>query len=98
VKNDLAKVQRFIGRRIAELRVQRSITQEQLAEESDVDARYIQRIEAGEINITVETLVRLANVLRVGVAEIFAPPRAPTTRTRSTPAGELRNASGHRKK
>lgn len=67
-----------MGRRIASLRITCNVTQEALAEGSGVDARYLQRIEAGEKNTTVDTLVKIANVLRVGVATLFAeePPPA----------------------
>jgi transcriptional regulator with XRE-family HTH domain len=100
VKNDLTKLQRLIGRRIAALRIQRGVTQEALAEQSDVDARYIQRIEAGEVNLTLETLVRIANVLRVAVADVFVAANAPVaaTRTRTPAPPALRNAKGRSKK
>jgi transcriptional regulator with XRE-family HTH domain len=96
VKNDLVKVQRFIGRRIAELRIAREITQEQLAEKSEVDARYLQRIEAGEINLTVDTLVRIANVLRVEIGALFGAD-VPPSRARVAPSS-LRNAGPRRRK
>ena len=40
--------------------------------------RYVQRVEAGSENLTVETLVKFANALKVPLADIFA---QPTTRT-----------------
>ncbi len=96
VKNDLAKVQRLIGRRIADLRNASGITQEQLAEQSEVDARYVQRIEAGEINVTIDTLVRIANVLRVGVGALFEAGATSSTRGRAKAPPEMRNAKPRR--
>jgi transcriptional regulator with XRE-family HTH domain len=97
VKNDLAQVQRRVGRRISELRAAIGTTQEQLAEGSGLDVRYVQRIEAGEINLTLESLVRLANVLRVPVDSIFQRPTREPTKT-SSPSAQLRNASPRKKK
>lgn len=97
MKNDLAQLQRRIGRRISELRAAIGATQEQLAEESGLDVRYVQRIEAGEINLTLESLVRLANVLRVAVDSIFQKPTRDPTKSAHSPVS-LRNAGGRRKK
>jgi transcriptional regulator with XRE-family HTH domain len=74
-----------VGRRIAELRGNR--TQAQLAERVGCDLRDLQRIEAGTRNVTVKTLVEIANALRVDPADLFA---APAKRTR--PTGRPRRA------
>lgn len=64
-----------VGRRIAELRVDRGLTQEALAEELGVTARWVQSTEAGGENLTLTTLAKFATGLGVPVAELF---RAPT--------------------
>ncbi len=51
-------VLRSVGRRVAELR---SGTQEELAERLGVSIKYLQRIEAGRPNLTIRSLVRIAN-------------------------------------
>jgi len=71
---DSRRVLRAIGRRIAELRRDRAMTQESFAEELDVSVRYVQYIESGTENLTIETLVQLANCLRVGIADLVAAP------------------------
>lgn|SRR5579872_1409049 len=50
-----------VGRRIAELRRERGWTQEHLAERLGLQANNLQRIELGMQNLTVRSLVRLAN-------------------------------------
>lgn len=65
-----------VGRRIAELRAERGLTQEALSEKLGVTARWVQSAEAGGENFTLTTLVRFANALKVPVADFFA---APTT-------------------
>lgn len=62
-----------VGRRIAEGRVARQLTQEELAEELGLNIKYLQRIERGQ-NLSIRSLVQIANVLRLSVADLFAPP------------------------
>lgn len=71
MKISAGNAKRQLGRRIADLRSTCGITQEELSQESEVDVRYLQRIEAGEKNVTIETLVRIANVLRVQIVDLF---------------------------
>ena len=78
---DPDKVVRAVGRRIAELRAERGLTQEQFAEHYGATVKYIQRVEAGRQNVSVRTLVKLANTLRAKTADLLV---APTT-LRSTP-------------
>jgi transcriptional regulator with XRE-family HTH domain len=67
----------LIGRRVAELRAERDLTQEQLAERAEVSARYVQRVEAGTENLTVRTLIKVSNALRVPLADLLVTPVAP---------------------
>ena len=56
----------------------RGMTQEQFAEKVlRVSLKYAQAVEAGRENLTVESLVKLANKLRLPVARLF---EAPETR------------------
>lgn len=74
---DPDRLLRSLGRRIAELRAERGLTQEQLAELVDVSARYIQSVEAGEENLTVRTLAKFGTVLEVAVYDLLLPPTKP---------------------
>ncbi len=56
-------IQPIIGQRVAELRQQKSFTQERLAELCDVSTRTIQRIESGEVEPRSFTRTSLSNVL-----------------------------------
>lgn len=60
-----------LATRIKELRNQKGISQEFLAEESGLSLRTIQRIENGETNPTGESLKRLANALNVNPDELI---------------------------
>ena len=60
-----------VGRRVAELRVARGWTQEQFAERARLDPRDFQKIEAGELPLTLRRLLRLANALEVDPQELL---------------------------
>ena len=89
-------VMRDVGLRVRELRCARGWSQETFAERVHVDARTLQRIEAGT-HITFPMLCALATALRVPIAELFASPtlrerprgrpsKEPRTRTRGSSA------------
>ena len=61
----------LLGLRIKELRKQKGMSQEFLAEESGLSLRTIQRIENGETNPTGESLKRLSNALNVSPDELI---------------------------
>jgi transcriptional regulator with XRE-family HTH domain len=60
-----------IGRRVAEERKRLGITQALLAERAGVSLKYMQRVEHGHENLTVASLVGLANLLRVKPIDLF---------------------------
>jgi len=64
-------IQKTIGKNIRGLRNTKKISQERLAELSDLDRTYIQSIEKGDRNISVEVLLKLATGLNVQVTEIL---------------------------
>jgi transcriptional regulator with XRE-family HTH domain len=68
-----------VGRRLAELREARGLSQQDLADEMDVTMRYIQSVEHGSQNLTLRSLAGWASILQVPVAELFA---SPSTRKR----------------
>lgn len=87
------KILAAIGRRVAELRGAREWTQATFAERLEVTTRYVQSIEGGEVNMTVEYLVRLANALEVPLAALFEAP-TPGPRRRGRPRKVEPAASG----
>lgn len=60
-----------VARQVRKLRVESGLTQEQLAQLSDIAPRHLQRIEAAEANVTVTSLAKLANALAVDVSELL---------------------------
>ena len=84
-----------VGRRVTEMRRSLGWTQEHFAERLRVDARTLQRIEAGR-HITFPMLVQLATVLRVPIGELFQPPttRAPRQPGRPPPPDQQAHPAG----
>ena len=63
----------YIGANVRRLRERKGLTQEKLAEAADVDVRYLQRIERGTVNLSVDALVALAESLGVSPTSLFRP-------------------------
>lgn len=63
VKNKALIVQ--VGNRIRELRIERGLSQLDLADEAEVPLSQIGRIERGENNPTISTLYALCNALKI---------------------------------
>lgn len=59
------------GTRIAELRKQRNISQEELAERCGVHRTYIGSIERGEKSPTLNTMVKFAKGLGLSLSDFF---------------------------
>lgn len=66
---------RHVAANIRRLRLRAGLTQEEFAEAAEIDARYLQRIEAAEVNIGITLLERLANTLEVSPARLVRPAR-----------------------
>lgn len=61
----------ILGGRIRELRKDRGLSQERLAELSDVHRNFIGFIERGERNVGVRTIIALAQALQISPAALF---------------------------
>ena len=58
-------IKNILGKNVRYYRYQNKLTQEKLAERSDLSPRYVSDIENGNGNVPVETLYKLALVLKV---------------------------------
>lgn len=66
--------QKLIGINIRRLRLERGVSQADLANLSGVDRTYVSRLERVVENPTVGILDRISAALEVSTAELFAPP------------------------
>jgi transcriptional regulator with XRE-family HTH domain len=60
-----------IGLRIKELRSNKKISQEKLAELADLDRTYINSVENGRRNISIENVEKITKALDVTLQEFF---------------------------
>lgn len=60
------------GRKLASLRVERGLSQKELAEICELNRTYIGTIERGEKSATVNTIYRLAKGLSISPKDFFA--------------------------
>lgn len=69
---------RALGIRVRELREARGWTLERAAEAMDLDLKHLQKIEAGKLNVTLVTLVRIAGGYDEPLSSLFAGARGRT--------------------
>ncbi len=65
------RVAKKLAVRLRQLRQSKGLSQEDLAFQAGLGRSYYWRVEQGLINITLETLVKLCNVLKVEIADLF---------------------------
>jgi transcriptional regulator with XRE-family HTH domain len=67
----IENLQRSLGRRIRELRSKHGWTQEQFAEFCGLHRTYLGHVERGEKNVSLSTVLRVANALGVRISSLF---------------------------
>ena len=60
------------AQRLRALRLERSLSQEQLAHRAGLDRTYVSSCEAGRRNVTLRTICRLASALEVDPGELVS--------------------------
>jgi transcriptional regulator with XRE-family HTH domain len=60
-----------IGIKLRKARIEKSISQEVLANECETDYSQINRMELGKVNFTISQLYRIANVLNIQAKELL---------------------------
>lgn len=71
-----------LGKRVREIRERRGMTRKLVARDADVSERYLSQLEAGEGNISIILLRRIAAALDVSLIEILAPEAEDTVEKR----------------
>jgi transcriptional regulator with XRE-family HTH domain len=66
---------KLVAWNLRRLRVQRDLSQEQLAADAEIDRTYVGRLERALENPTIGLLDRLAAVLGIAIADFFVVPR-----------------------
>lgn len=71
MNNDKNKILIEFGNKVRELRLERKLSQEKLAELADLHRTYIGMIERGEKNITLVNIGKIAKALNVNKKELI---------------------------
>lgn len=64
-------IKQKFGKRLKELRLQKGLSQETLANIADLDRTYIPSIEKGERNVSITVIEKLANALGVALTDLI---------------------------
>ena len=62
-----------ISNQIRDLRVSKKITQQELAERTNLSVPYISQIENGHRNISLETFIKIVDALDIPLSDFFLP-------------------------
>jgi len=81
------KMQMIVARNLKKIRVQRELSQENLAVDAGIDRTYVSRIERGLENPTVAVLEKLADALNAKIEEFFIIPSPSEKLPHSLPSG-----------
>ena len=63
---------RTVGQQIRAYRREAGLTQEKLAEKAGLSYKYLGEVERGVVNVSLDSLMRLAKALKVKVADLVA--------------------------
>ncbi len=67
----MSNIAKTVGQRIRNYRIQRSLSQEKLAELAGCHPTYIGQIERGEKNATLESIEKIASALEIPLSRLF---------------------------
>lgn len=66
-----ADILKQFGERVRDLRKAQGLSQEELAEKADLHYTYIGGVERGERNLSLKSIERIANALKMDIRELF---------------------------
>ena len=64
-------IKEVIGNNIKRHRIDKNFSQEQLANDSEIDRTYLQSIEKGKRNVSINFLIRLSSALNVQLIKLL---------------------------
>jgi transcriptional regulator with XRE-family HTH domain len=89
------QTKRSLAARLGELRREKEMAQEKLAEAAEMHRTYLAGIERALRNPSLENLVKLANALDITLAELFSPGKSNTSAAdEAAPVNSAQAASG----
>jgi transcriptional regulator with XRE-family HTH domain len=77
MNKEINDVRRKLGERIRELRKSAELTQEKFGELSGLSYKFIGELERGQVNVSLDSLAKIAEALKVKVGDLFSEERIP---------------------
>lgn len=72
MKSDSSKnIPKQLGKKIVELRQLSNMSQSDLSYEADIDISTLSRLERGVLNVTLSTLCKISDALKVDIKTLF---------------------------
>lgn len=77
MRGTMDDIRRKLGQRIRELRKSAGITQEELGEKSSLSYKFIGELERGQVNVSIDSIARIAEALGVKIGDLFSKEKIP---------------------
>lgn len=77
MKNPAKDARKKLGERVRELRKSAGFTQEELGEMAEMNYKFIGELERGRVNVSLDSIVKIAAALRVKTGDIFSKEKVP---------------------
>ncbi|MFZ3121903.1 MAG: helix-turn-helix transcriptional regulator [Thermodesulfovibrionales bacterium] len=74
----MENIKKDVGKRIRELRKLCGLTQEELGEKANLNYKFIGELERGKVNVSLDSLFRIAKALEMHVSDLFRNGKEPT--------------------
>ena len=77
MKDTTDSTRKKLGERIRELRKSAGITQEELGEKAELNYKFIGELERGQVNVSLDSIVKIAEALGVKIGDICSKEKIP---------------------
>ncbi|GAC1562729.1 MAG: hypothetical protein NVS3B13_36090 [Mucilaginibacter sp.] len=62
---------RTVGNNVRSIRISKGLSMEAVANEANIEYRQLSRIERGEVNTTITSLLKIADALKVNISDFL---------------------------
>jgi transcriptional regulator with XRE-family HTH domain len=73
----IVSTRKALGKTIREIRKMKDLTQEALGEKANLSYKFIGEVERGKVNVSLDSLVRISQALKVQVGDLFRKGKEP---------------------
>lgn len=74
-----------VARKMAEVREDRGLTQQDLAERLGISTQYVRKLESGTVNVSLRSMNHMVRARRVSVVSLFEEPKSRAKRKPGRP-------------